>query len=375
MLKIGPKYFDGKAFEEKFVKSLTPEQVRLLEEVSEPGQSCRLDTFAYKFNEAGWSGRNREEKARLREAFGLDDFGLLMAGELNRFVQRGYDQFPQDWRRVVRTRTLRDYKTVYPIFVGSFGPFEPTAPGEPSPADIFTVHDQMSYTPRKYTKEFVITLEAATTDDLGVLRDNAARFGAAAALTLNRFVFRELLDANPSYIYPGDTASTPLIDPAHNNYLGNAKPLTIDNIKDAIGLMLSQRDLDGNPIQLRPRYLIVHPKYEVEARTLVQSERLVVAGSTDTKVPEVNPIAGMLEVISTPHIQTNNGAAWYLVADPQMANTFEVGFVDGIQRPVILTEPENVGESFSRLIRRFKAVLAFGGLPLDPRAVVGANFA
>ena len=126
--------------------------------------------------------------------------------------------------------------------------------------------------------------------------------------------------------------------------------------------MLQQTDIDSNATVFVPRYLIVHPAQALRARELVQS-----AFNPDTADRTKNVLANSLEIIVTPYITSTN---WYLAADPNQANTFEIGLWKGNPAPELFYEDPNDGHGFEFDEIRTKIRLIFGGTVLDPRSFV-----
>ena len=82
----------------------------------------------------------------------------------------------------------------------------------------------------------------------------------------------------------------------------------------------------GEPLTVRPRFLIVAPGLQVAAEQLL-------ATLAATKASDVNPFAGALELIVEPGL--TNPTAWSLAADPALHDSLVLGFLDSQRTPQI----------------------------------------
>jgi len=76
----------------------------------------------------------------------------------------------------------------------------------------------------------------------------------------------------------------------------------------------------GEPLAVRPRFLVVAPGLQVAAEQLL-------ATLAATKASDVNPFAGALELIVEPG--PTDVTAWSLAADPALYDGLVLGFLDG----------------------------------------------
>ncbi|HLG72832.1 MAG TPA: hypothetical protein VK009_20630 [Chloroflexota bacterium] len=81
---------------------------------------------------------------------------------------------------------------------------------------------------------------------------------------------------------------------------------------------------------------------------------------------DVNPVMGYCEVIVSP--QLSNTAEWYLIADPRMVDTVEIGFVGGQVNPVLLVQDQPLfGLNFTQDVISYKVRHEYGGAVVDYR--------
>jgi len=299
----------------------------------------------------------------IREAIGSGAWDSIMLDAMHKKLLKGYSSIYAitHWPKLVSNiANVSDFKTQYAIQLGDFTSLDKVPAGGPYFETSFT-DDRVSYTVAKYGNTFPVSFEALTNDDLGVLTRVSDRFGRAAARTLETFVLSTLIDANPT-IYDGNN----LFDSTnHGNDLGSSCNLTRANLETAKTKFRLFTDPDGNKLNIRPKYLIVDPTKEWVARRLLESP-----DDPETANRAINVHKGSLELIVSGEITTN---AWYLVADPAVVDTIEIGFLGGRREPELWIEDPRSGHAFTYDERRIRARLVFGGVVLDYRGFVRAG--
>lgn len=109
-----------------------------------------------------------------------------------------------------------------------------------------------------------------------------------------------------------------LFSAQHNN-LGTAAAITVASVSEARKLMRKQVNLQGRPISLTPKFLIVGPDKETEAQQFVSTEYVPnVQGN-------INPFTS-LEVVTEVRLPGNT---WYLACDSAQIDTVEYAYLEG----------------------------------------------
>jgi len=142
----------------------------------------------------------------------------------------------------------------------------------------------------------------------------------ANGATLNTFDGQPLLTNNPATRGP-------------NNVNLVSQPLSLENLSAGIQAMGLYTEPDGRPLGMRPTHLLVGPANEFRAKNIVQSQQLIIAGSTDRVQGTANPWAGSLTVLVSSYITDGD---WYLIAAG--ANEY---------RPAIMVERTDVPVEFA----------------------------
>jgi len=119
-------------------------------------------------------------------------------------------------------------------------------------------------------------------------------------------------------------------------------------------------------LAIRPRWMLVPPELEATARQLRDSRVEVTAGKDATVA---NPHFETFDVIVVDYWTDPNN--WYLVADPALIPTIEVGFLGGREVPEMFTESPTAGSSFYADKVVFKIRYAFGVTLVDHRGFHG----
>jgi len=299
----------------------------------------------------------------LRESIETTDWAQVFGDSITRRLIKEY-RIPMfdEWRLIVSDiRPLKDLRTQRVVRIGYYGllptvpqggPYQPLA----SPSD-----EEATYTPAKKGGLEDYTWEALVNDDLGALQKIPQRLALAAKITLYQFVFDFLKD-NPT-IYDG----VALFHANHGN-LGSSA-LSSDALTDAKIAMRSQTALDSTAtfLAIKPRYLVVPNELETLAYQLRNSKVEVTTGKDATVV---NPHFETFDVIVCDYFTDSNN--WYLVADPKLVPTIEIGFLDGRDEPELFTEAPNSGGHFTADKLRFKIRFVFGGAVTDYRGLYGS---
>jgi len=339
-----PKLFGGSDRTRALREKANPEGVKFVEQVKSMGGSLPLKA--------------------VREAIGSGAWDSIMLDALYRRLTKGWVHVNESlpWRSFVSNiKSVRDFKTQYAIQTGDFTTLTAVPAGGPYFEAQFS-DDRASYAITKYGNTFGVSFEAMTNDDLNALGGIAEKFGRAAARTVNSYVISTLINANPT-LYD----SIALFHSDHSNNLGASTPLNQANLETAKQYLRQQTDMDGNYLELRAKYLLVDPSNEWNARRLLESPE-----DSTTANRAINVHKGSLEVVVSNYV---TDGVWYLVADPSILETIELGFYGGREAPEIFEEDPNSGHAFEFDERRWKCRSIFGGTVVDYRPFVRGNVA
>lgn len=269
-------------------------------------------------------GRNRHavvDAIFTRSAHSTSDFPLLLENAVNKAMLPGYQQAAPTYRTWSAQRAFADHRAHRFLRLGDFpGLTEITAEGgEPTYGTVS--ENRETVTPKEFGTGIVIGRRALISDDLGALASLTGLIGARVAAEENRLVYAHLL-SNPTL-----ADSVALFHASHGN-LPTAADITVDAVAAAVKALRSQKSLDGVPLNIVPRYLVIGPDKELAARKLL-------AAIIANQASNVNPWSGMLELVVDANITGNK---WFVFADPGTYPVIVHGYVAGTSGPAVRSE-------------------------------------
>ncbi len=350
----------------------------------------------------------RRYPAVFRETMSTSDFSALTVDVLDRQLLADYTAAPNPVMPLVKTATLADFRNKKTfIFDGMETPFSVVNELQDLPLRDLSQRTPITYAPLKYEAGGKVSWEAVINDDLGVFTDMPSRLGRGAMRTKWKFISGLYSSATgpSSTLYSSTYAN--IINIA-NGASANNPALSVNALNDAMTVMLNQKDLGGDPIQIPGKlYLVVGPSLMVTANNIMHQLSVDVnqaggttqtsgAGATQTlynsqRIKVDNWIVQNMTVIVDqylPIVTTSAGVKltqWYIFADPtsQGRPAIEIGDLRGYDTPQLYQKVPNtmrVGGGvepilgdFQTMCTEFKALMAFGGTILDGRSTVAST--
>lgn len=321
---------------------------------------------------------------RLREALTTSDFPLLFGDILDRQLLGNYQAITPIWSRIARPRTVPDFRTVKRFFVdgseGNLPIVEERAPYKHEPV----VDGKYEYAVEKRGRTIQFSWESMVNDDLQALRDIPQRYAKAAMRSEERFATQLYCDAN------GPDAT--FYSSGNGNRLAGNPALTLQSLGDAMELMMSQVDADGEPINVSGVTLVVPPGLFVTANNLknmTESDLNTRGGGNNSRIRVGNFLMADIQVVMNPYIplvasSANGATSWFLFGSPTIGRpAFEMGFLLGYEAPQIFMKTPNQmrvggganvmdGDFYSDSIE-YKVRHVFGGVRMDPKSTVASN--
>jgi HK97 family phage prohead protease len=278
------------------------------------------------------------------------DFPALLTETGNRFLRRGYNNYPGGAIQISRSSTNPDFRAKSHIQFGEAPTLlKVNEHGEFKSGTMAEAKE--SYRLETFGRIVGISRQALVNDDLGAFTDVTGRMGRMAR-EFCALQIVNLLTSNPVL-----NDGVVLFHATHKN-LGTAAVISIASLGEGLKLMRLQKGLDGvTVIDVTPKWLIVPAALEVVAKqfvTVIQAE----------KSSEVNPFASELEVIVDPRLDAASAISWYLSADPNVIDTIEHSFLDTVDGPEII-----MMEGFRVDGMEVKVRLDFGCGVLDHRGL------
>ncbi|MCW5776433.1 MAG: Mu-like prophage major head subunit gpT family protein [Phycisphaeraceae bacterium] len=282
-----------------------------------------------------------------------------LGSAVNKVLLDGYRDSPATWRAFAGVRSVPDFKTataIRPSFTGSLQQLPPGGEFKHGGAEEATTQ----YKVDTYGKIFSIDRRDLINDDLSLFDSVARVMGQAAMRKLSDLTYDTLLSNTGAFFAAGN-----------GNYITGADTnLSPDSLGRAIAAMITQRDAEGNDLDLRPVVLVVPPELQTTARAVLESEFI----AAQTNLPTGNSLKNAVGLEVEPRLSNTkkygNKAStkhWYLFAAPA-ASPLIVGFLNGQQTPTV--EFFGLDQTVNKLAVSWRVYFDFGAALCDPRAAV-----
>ena len=303
-----------------------------------------------------------DSASRSTESMTTASWAEVLGDSITRRMITDYNQPSlQSWRQIVSDVVpVNDFRTQRRTRVGGYGVLPVVNEGAPYQPLTSPTDEEATYKLEKKGGTDDLTLEMVANDDLGAIRKIPQRLGLAAARTLHNFAW-DFLATNPT-IYD----SVALFHATHANT--TAVALSQSNLSSVRQKMRDQTGYGdtSNILSLVPKFLIVPNELEELAFQICTSAVAIPAtpaGPTDTP----NLHQGMTPIVVDYLTDSND---WFVIADPAMCPTIELGFYQGRQEPELFTQADpNVGSVFNSDTITYKIRHTYKGAVVEYRGM------
>lgn len=320
------------------------------------------------------SYRSRYDSARqgvkFEEAMTTASWGELFSDRMYRRMIAEY-RIPalDEWRKLVSNiENVPDFRAQRRDRLGGYGLLETVGESETYPLLESPTDEEVSYTVEKRGGIDTITFEMIVNDDLRNIRTIPTKLARAAKHTLFRFVMNTVKDFSTA-IYDG----VALYHANHNNLI--TEELSTSSLETLWQAMRAQQSFGQDDIEflgLRPKYLLVPPELEQHAWRLANSAVAILSANFNATEP--NYFQNKMEVIVVDYWTDPND--WFLVADPNLVPTIEIGFLHGQEEPELFVQDQpTIGSVFTSDKISYKIRHIYSGTVLDWRGVAGSQVA
>lgn len=307
------------------------------------------------------AGRN-SDGMDVREVVGAaftstSDFPALLTSTALRSLLLGYDESPEVFDQFTRTGTLTDFRSAARAGLGFFSSLDKIPEGAEYKMGTFGSAGN-TIALATYGKLFAITRQAIINDDLGAFTDVPRKMGRAAKRTIGDLVFAVL--TKNAVMADGKA----LFSTDHNNLINPGTTITTDAVA-AMRVAMGTQTVDKRPVAVPLKKLIVPLALE-GAANLVRSAQYRIGGNDNSTTPNVEQ--NRFDVIADARLDAYNPKGWFGSADPNVFDTIEVAYLDGIQQPFLDQKDSwNVdGTQYKVRIDAGVAPLDFRGLAKNP---------
>lgn len=255
------------------------------------------------------------------------DFATILADVANKAMLKGFMEAEETFERFTSTGTMSDFKAVKRVGLDAFPSLLEVAEGAEFKHGTLGDHGETAML-ATYGRLFAITRQTIINDDLDAFTRVPGRMGRAARRTVGDLVFA-VLSANAAL-----SDGTALFHADHGNLASSGAGPSEATINAAITAMSTQKDRGGKAnLNISPKFLLAPPSWRSATLQALNSE--YAPDDTDkqgtAKQPRAyNTVRDAAEPIFDARIE---GKEWYALGDPNMHDTIEVGYLDGISTP------------------------------------------
>ena len=301
----------------------------------------------------GWNGYLNngnlgEAVSAIKASFSTVNLPGILSNAINKRIKAGWDYAEDSWRKIADITSVSDYKQFATYVLNSKGDYEEVANGGTIPTGELA---ETGYTNqlKRYGLMFSIDEMDIINDDMGAINQRAFQFGRKASLKLNK-VFWTLFQADTDFFKVGN-----------NNVITGAGALSAESLAKLVKAFRKQTDVNGDVLGYAPSILLVPAALEVEAQKLYDDAEI-----RDTTASKQyltgNPWRSKFVPVASAYLTSDDD--YYLLADPTIAATMQVAFLNGQQAPVVESNPTN----FDTFGISYRGKFSFGVAFMDAKA-------
>ncbi len=301
----------------------------------------------------GWTGYLNnsnlgEAVSAIKASFSTVNLPGILSNAINKRIKAGWDYAEDSWRKIADITSVSDYKQFSTYVLNSKGDYEEVANGGTIPTGELA-ETGYSNQLKRYGLMFSIDEMDIINDDLNAINQRAFQFGRKASLKLNK-VFWTLFQAD-----------TDFFKAENNNIVASAGALSAESLAKLVKAFRKQTDVNGDILGYAPSILLVPAALEVEAQKLYDDAEI-----RDTTASKQyltgNPWRSKFLPVASAYLTSDDN--YYLLADPTIAATMQVAFLNGQQAPVVESNPTN----FDTFGISYRGKFSFGVAFMDTKA-------
>ncbi|EHO1313024.1 Clp protease ClpP, partial [Escherichia coli] len=282
------------------------------------------------------------------------DFTYILAGGAEKSVLAGWEQSGETFRQWTKKGSLSNFHEARRVGLNGFSTLNKVPEG--AEYKYITTSDRGEpIALATYGNIFSITRQAIINDDLNQLTVIPQAMGRAAARTVGNLVH---------LVLTGNTKLSdgiPLFSKKHGNDIDNGVSTT--GLGIARRAMRTQRDENGEVLNIVPKFLLVPAALEDRALQMVNS---TTPFGADTNSGSYNPYHKQLDIIVDPRLDEVSDKQWYMLS-AQGTDTIEVAYLDGNDEPYLEQQEGFIVDGVAWKVRIDAGVAA-----LDYRGMVRA---
>lgn len=273
----------------------------------------------------------------VRMAHTTSDFPLVLENALNKTIARRMEQVTPALSRAAHEIAAMDYRPSNLLDLSASG--MPQEIGESGEIKHVTIDETGEQKPmvRDFGSMFRLSNKAIVNDDLGMFDQIGVKMQQGATERFRNVMLEPLL-ANGGLGHAMADGQN-VFHSTHGNLASSGAVLSVESLSAARLALRSQRGKQGEYYATEPWALVVPPALETVAQK-------VLADLNATKLSDVNPFSGTLEIIV--EVGLTDPLAWYLIGDPAKTDGLAYSFLDGMRTPRVETKLgwETLGTDF-----------------------------
>ncbi|MBX9740762.1 MAG: HK97 family phage prohead protease [Beijerinckiaceae bacterium] len=262
-------------------------------------------------------------------AYGTGDFTGLLENIASKSLLRGYAEHDETWPMIARVGSLPDFKQASRVGLSEMDDLDMIRPnGEYKLARPNDRAEKLAL--NTFGKLFRLGRVAIVNDDTAAFTEVPRKFGRAAKRQVGDQVFA-VFTSNPTMNQDGIA----LFHASHNNLIssGTGAPSVAQLSKMKTGMGLQKDSANAvNGLNIRLSRVIVPLALQDVAMTVRTSEQ---DPATSVSAGTTNIHRNTFEVVADPRLDAASSQIWYGAADPNLYDTIEVAFLDGVQEPYL----------------------------------------
>jgi len=252
--------------------------------------------------------------AKMSEALTVADFPLYFARTLSRMVLDRYNYQVGAWKQYTKMDQVPDYTEAERYRFTETERLERRRDKEESYAT-YIEEAQFKLAVDDYAKQIDFSRRVLVNDDLGAFNDIPLKMADSA---------RRFEDWYVSALYDNALTQAALVA-LGANYSGTGR-LTTANLAIAYNAFAQRVDGQALPLAISPTYLVIPKILELQAKTILQSEKIAELATNATNV-----LRGSLQIVVDPYIiPTAPNIQWYLFAAPSDVAAIHVARMQGV---------------------------------------------
>ncbi len=296
-----------------------------------------LDIARTCLSQSGRPSRDLSGMRLIKAAMTTSDFPSILENTLGKVLRAGYESDTQSHAIWVKRSTVRDFKAVSRVLLGSAPALAAVPEGTEYTYGGLT-ENKASLQIGKYGKALCLTWETLINDDLQVFARVPAAMGAAARRAEADAVYA-LFTANSG---AGQTMqdSANLFDAAHANVSSTVGAISTPTLGAARSLLRKQLALGGGYLNLNPRFLIVPAESETLAEQVMAQATRHVTDTVSTNTRKLDAPTpewiSRLQLVVEPRLNASYG--FYVAAGSDQIDHCELATLEAEPAPVLEEE-------------------------------------